>query len=74
MMAFTNIKGYVVLLLFLLCLSSTTGVTLLKYGPDAGDLEWYGREDDEILNVDLSRAFPFGGVLRENVTVSIVCI
>ena len=72
MMSLRVTWGCIVLLIFLHYLASTSGVELLPYGPDAGDLEFPEREDDEILDVAFNKStFTFNGVPRSNVTVSI---
>ena len=68
-----SIRYYTAALVVLLCLPSTTGVdTFFPYGPDAGNQEWLERVYDDFLNVELNQSFPFAGVLRNNVTVSVI--
>ena len=68
-----SIRHYTTALVVLLCLPSTTGVNVLfPYGPGAGDEEWDRRVLDDFLNVELNQSFPFAGVLRTNVTVSVI--
>ena len=69
-----SIRYYTTALVVLLCLSSTTGVNVLfPYGPDAGDQEWQERVYDDFLNVEFSnQSFPFAGVPRNNITVSVI--
>ena len=71
-MCWTKVQGYIVILLSLLCLSPTTGVTLFEYGPGAGDLELPPPIDmNSALFVDFSKLdLPYDGDFFRNITVS----
>ena len=71
-MSLVNMQGYIDILLILLFLSPTTGVDLLPFGPNAGDLEWAEAEEGEYFNVTFSKQdFLFNGILRNFIAVSI---
>ena len=72
-MSWTKVQGYVVILLSLLCISSTTAATLFPFGDSAGDLELTEIGNDEYYTVVFSKLnFPFDGVRRNYITVSII--
>ena len=71
-MSSTMIQGYIAIVLSSLCVWYTGAVTLLPYGPGAGDTEWTsGIGDDSKLFVQFQlQTFPFDQSERSNITVS----
>ena len=71
-MSSTMIQGYIAIVLSSLCVWYTAAVTLLPYGPGAGDTEWTsGLSDDSELFVPFQQqTFPFDQSERSNITVS----